>query len=46
MSESCKYNSCQRGSEEKMVTGLAMNLVTCEVRVLKKPISPEAGDKE
>ena len=46
MSESSEYNSCQRGPEEKVVTGLAMDLVTCKVGVLKKPIPPEAGDKE
>ena len=46
MGDGSEYNAHDGGSEEKMVTGLTMDLVPREVGVLKKPVSPEAGDEK
>jgi hypothetical protein len=46
MSDGSEYNTRQRGPKEKMVARLTIDLVAREVSVLKKPISPETGNKK
>ena len=43
---SSEYDTGDSGLEEQMVAGLPIDLVTSNVRVPKKPVPSEAGNKE